>query len=128
MKSTNRKIRALFFGSSQLMDAFAEHKQCKFIGIADVFEPYLDRAQDKFGKDMMAVSDYRALLDRDDIDVIAIASPDHWHAIQAITAMSAGKESTLKSHWPRRFTKVVRWLMQPRSSTRSSRSVCTVVR
>ena len=90
MKSTNRKIRALFFGSSQLMDAFAEHKQCKFIGIADVFEPYLDRAQDKFGKDMMAVSDYRALLDRDDIDVIAIASPGHWHAIQAITAMSAG--------------------------------------
>ena len=92
MKSTNRKIRALFFGSSQLMDAFAEHKQCKFIGIADVFEPYLDRAQDKHGKDMMAVSDYRALLDRDDIDVIAIASPDHWHAIQAITAMSAGKD------------------------------------
>jgi predicted dehydrogenase len=41
---------------------------------------------------IMAVQDYRALLDRDDIDVIAIASPDHWHAIHAINAMAAGKD------------------------------------
>lgn len=40
----------------------------------------------------MAVTDYRELLDRDDIDVIAIASPDHWHAIHAISAMAAGKD------------------------------------
>ena len=93
---SNDTIRAGFVGvgnrGSQLMDAFAEHKQCKFIGVADVFEPYLDRARETHGKDMAAVSDYRSLLDRDDIDVIAIASPDHWHAIQAITAMSAGKD------------------------------------
>jgi len=93
---SNDTIRAGFVGvgnrGSQLMDAFAEHKQCKFVGVADIFEPYLARALDKFGKDMIAVSDYQELLDRDDIDVIAIASPDHWHAIQAITAMSAGKD------------------------------------
>lgn len=74
------------------MDAFAEHDDCKFVGFADVNKPYLDRAQEKYGKDLMAVKDYRALLDRDDIDVIAIASPDHWHAIQAINAMAAGKD------------------------------------
>ena len=74
------------------MEAFAEHKDCKFVAVADVYEPYLDRAQDTYGKDLMAVADYRALLDRDDIDVIAIASPDHWHAIHAINAMAAGKD------------------------------------
>ena len=93
---SNDTIRVGFVGvgnrGSQLMDAFAEQKDCEFVGFADVNEPYLDRAREKYGKDMMAVKDYRALLDRDDIDVIAIASPDHWHAIQAITAMSAGKD------------------------------------
>ncbi len=92
----NDTIRVGFVGvgnrGAQLMKGFAEHKDCKLVAVADVYEPYLDRAQETYGKDLMAVKDYRALLDRDDIDAIAIASPDHWHAIHAITAMSAGKD------------------------------------
>ncbi len=38
------------------------------------------------------VADYRALIDRDDIDVIHISAPDHWHAKMAIEAMLAGKD------------------------------------
>jgi predicted dehydrogenase len=38
-----------------------------------------------------AVRDYRALLDRRDIDVIAVTTPDHWHAKAAADAMDAGK-------------------------------------
>jgi predicted dehydrogenase len=74
------------------MKAFAEHKDCKFVGVADVYQPYLERARETYGNDLMAVEDYRALLDRKDIDAIAIATPDHWHAIQAINVMSAGKD------------------------------------
>lgn len=36
--------------------------------------------------------DYRAVLDRDDVDVVVIGSPDHWHTKQAIDAMRAGKD------------------------------------
>jgi hypothetical protein len=36
--------------------------------------------------------DYRRLLDRNDIDVISIATPNHWHALMAIQAMQAGKD------------------------------------
>jgi predicted dehydrogenase len=39
-----------------------------------------------------AVEDYRKLLDRKDIDVVVIGSPDHWHTKMAIDAMRAGKD------------------------------------
>ncbi len=37
-------------------------------------------------------SNYLELLDRKDIDAVVIATPDHWHAIQAIDAMNVGKD------------------------------------
>ena len=37
-------------------------------------------------------ADYRAILDRKDIDVLHIATPDHWHTKPLIEAMLAGKD------------------------------------
>lgn len=39
----------------------------------------------------VAETDFRRLLDRNDIDVITQATPDHWHALIAILAFQAGK-------------------------------------
>ncbi len=36
--------------------------------------------------------DYRKLLERDDLDAIHIATPDHWHAKQLIEALHAGHD------------------------------------
>ncbi len=36
--------------------------------------------------------DFREIIGREDIDLISIAVPDHWHAIPAITAANAGKD------------------------------------
>ena len=37
-------------------------------------------------------TDFRRILERKDIDIVAIATPPHWHALISIAAMQAGKD------------------------------------
>ena len=65
-------------------------KECRFVGIADIFLP---RAQELCKKlKGEAYQDYRKLLDRKDVDAIVTATPDHWRALVAIHACQAGKD------------------------------------
>lgn len=48
---------------------------------------FLDRADNK-----TIYTDFRRLLERKDIEVVAIATPPHWHALISIAAMEAGKD------------------------------------
>ncbi|MCR9201586.1 MAG: Gfo/Idh/MocA family oxidoreductase [Planctomycetaceae bacterium] len=48
--------------------------------------------QDWTGKPAQSFADYRQVLDSDQVDVVHISTPDHWHAKIAIEAMLAGKD------------------------------------
>ena len=48
---------------------------------------WLDSADNK-----TRYTDFRRVLERKDIDVVAIATPPHWHALISIAAMEAGKD------------------------------------
>ncbi len=43
-------------------------------------------------KGCAAYNDFRELIARKDIDIVAIATPDHWHAYIAIAAVRSGKD------------------------------------
>jgi len=53
----------------------------------------LNRINQRYGNnDAKVYNDFRELLDRDDIDAIHCATPDHWHAIIVIEACRRGKD------------------------------------
>ena len=60
------------------------------VGIADVVETGLRKAQDQYGI-ARGYTDYRELLARDDVDMVSICTPDRLHAEQVLAALDAGK-------------------------------------
>ena len=59
--------------------------------VCDLYDGHLRRAQE-IQPNTPTTREYREVLDRKDIDVVAIATSDHWHAPVAIDAMRAGKD------------------------------------
>ena len=55
--------------------------------LAECDVKFLDRADNK-----TVYSDFRRLLERKDIELIAIGTPPHWHALISIAAAQAGKD------------------------------------
>ncbi len=58
---------------------------------ADVTDVYVDGFKELHGEDVFFTHDYRELLERDDIDAVAVTSPDFCHEEHAVAALEAGK-------------------------------------
>src|SRR5437762_9619035 len=69
-----------------------EGKTAVTLAVCDVDKRHLDAAVKKAGGPVKGYSDFRALLDRKDIDTIHIATPPHWHALVTLAALQAGKD------------------------------------
>ena len=64
----------------------------KLIAVCDVDALHLAEALNIAGEGVKGYSDYRDVLKRQDIDIIHIATPPHWHGIIAMDAVRAGKD------------------------------------
>ena len=60
------------------------------VAVCDVYRPRLEAAAARTGAKPYA--DWRDLVASRDVDVVGIATPDHWHAPMSIAAAEAGKD------------------------------------
>ncbi|OQB30924.1 MAG: Inositol 2-dehydrogenase/D-chiro-inositol 3-dehydrogenase [Candidatus Hydrogenedentes bacterium ADurb.Bin170] len=129
----SERIRLGLIGTAnrggQLFDAVAPHSDAEITAFCDVHGSALQKWREAY-PDAIFESDYRRLLDRDDIDAVIVATPDHWHALQTIHACQAGKDVycekplSLKLHegrlmldTARQHNRVVQVGLQRRAST-----------
>jgi predicted dehydrogenase len=92
----NDRVRLGFIGvanrGGQLMTAFLKHPDMEIVALCDVYKPTLQKANARLDGKAATYGDFRKLIARKDVDAVVIATPDHWHAIQTITACDAGKD------------------------------------
>jgi predicted dehydrogenase len=79
---------------------FHEQPGVQIIALCDVDETILaERAsqyEKRSGRRVQQVRDMRKLLEDNSIDVVSIATPNHWHTLGGIWAMQAGKHTYIE--------------------------------
>ncbi|HUU13830.1 MAG TPA: Gfo/Idh/MocA family oxidoreductase, partial [Terriglobia bacterium] len=91
----NDKIRLGVIGTGRQgvdnMQNFMQHG-VEVAGVCDVFEPNLEKGLKAAGGNAKTYTDFRLMLEDKDIDVIIVATPDHWHPQQCVMGCQAGKD------------------------------------
>jgi predicted dehydrogenase len=137
VKSANDDVRVAVVGFGQRgqshIDGFSKQKGVRLVGLCDVDKGILEKETKKWaekGTEVQSVTDMRKLMENKAIDVISIATPNHWHSLAAIWAVQAGKDVYVEkpvSHnvWEgrqlvkaaRKYERIVQTGTQSRSST-----------
>lgn len=93
-KNDRFTIGCVGLGSMGTGDAHGHANFGDIVAVCDVDSKHAERAKndERIGKGKADVyGDYRKLLERKDIDVVSVVTPDHWHTKIAIEALQAGK-------------------------------------
>ncbi|HWH69111.1 MAG TPA: Gfo/Idh/MocA family oxidoreductase [Candidatus Sulfotelmatobacter sp.] len=96
----NAKVRLGLIGSGEMgqgdLECFFLNPEVDCVVVCDVDDARIAKGvelcQKHRGKKPDTVKDFRRVLDRKDVDVVLIATPDHWHALPAVLACQAGKD------------------------------------
>src|SRR5829696_3956674 len=82
-----------WWGKNILREAIASGR-VKIVGLCDVDsntrEVAAEQVTDLNGDKPKTYNDFRELLEKEKPEIVLIATPDHWHALQTIAAVKAG--------------------------------------
>jgi len=74
-----------------VMSQFQTNSFIDVVALADIYADQIDKAKQK-APGAKTFRDHRQLLEMKEVDVVLIATPDHWHAETSIDALNAGKD------------------------------------
>jgi predicted dehydrogenase len=75
-----------------LTSYFKEQPNVEMRAVCDVYDLNLARGVEAAGPGAKSYLDYKDLLANKELDAVAVATPDHWHAQMTIDAVRAGKD------------------------------------
>ncbi|QDT53724.1 Inositol 2-dehydrogenase [Caulifigura coniformis] len=93
-RSPNERFRIASIGMKYQGSVIADKAQAHgdIVAICDVDRDIAEKAKAQFGGKAALFEQYQDMLQRPDIDVVTIGSPDHWHTAMVIDAVRAGKD------------------------------------
>jgi predicted dehydrogenase len=100
----NRDIRVAVIGlrgqGRTHIARFAGMKNVRVVALCDVDTEVLAEQRaaftKRYGYEVDALADPRATIERNDVDVVTTATPNHWHALIGVWACQAGKHAYIE--------------------------------
>ncbi len=102
VQGANDRVRLGYIGTGRMgrsnMRAQLATGRSEIVALCEVYQPNLAKTLEYLEQEHPEVTtpqsytDFRHLLDRQDIDAVVISTPDHWHAAQTVMACQAGKD------------------------------------
>lgn len=98
IKGANNRLRVAVAGLNRgraLAKSFASQSDCQIVHLCDVDSRAIDKCSAMLEKGgtpkPQGFTDIRKSLEAKDVDIMVVATPDHWHAPAALMALQAGK-------------------------------------
>ena len=76
----------------QLIESVKKCRGAEIVAICDAYKGRVTRALERTNNRPTVVRDHKEMISRSDVDVVVVATQDHWHKIQVIDALEAGKD------------------------------------
>ncbi|MCK7531218.1 MAG: Gfo/Idh/MocA family oxidoreductase [Marinilabiliales bacterium] len=99
--SPSDRIRVALIGGRSMgwsnIQAFLKFPQVECVSLCDIDDEILNRRASDIEKisgkkPQLLTKDWRRIIDSKETDAVIVATPDHWHCLQSISAMESGKD------------------------------------
>ncbi|OGD08889.1 MAG: oxidoreductase [Candidatus Aminicenantes bacterium RBG_13_62_12] len=90
--SPSDELTKAVIGVGGMGRAHLRYPGSRLLAICDVDSSHLQAALDIAGAGVQGYKDFREVLERQDIDIVHIVTPPHWHALISVAAAEAGKD------------------------------------